>query len=561
MEKIWVESGKAFVTFSLQDIEKTAIVKSLARAFFHPYNRSWSVDIGELERLKSIFPNAQVETIASALPKSGNGNGRDLIADVIEIPNLRKPLYPYQKVGAKFLHERAGAILADAPGVGKTAQAIAMLLLNKRARPAVVVVPATLKTNWVREFFMWSGIEEKIAVVGGRKTNTEIIYDIYESDIIIINYDILVNWADKLAELRPQVLIADEAHKLKTMTTKRYKAFKALRNASKKVVFLTGTPILNRPIELFPLLHLVDPDRWHDEFWYAKRYCAAYQKEIRLPKARQKNGKKTMLVWDKSGASNIDELFKITRDIILRRTKKDVLKDLPDKVRIPVALPIDDTEMKKYISVLEETIRAIVDGRSKGETHHALLQVEVLKQECARIKVNGAIEWIEDFLETGEKLVLFATHHAVIESVKEKFPTNSVVLTGNSSQKQRQDAIDRFQNDPSINLFIGNVQAAGVGITLTASSSVAFWEFGWTPGEMEQAEDRVHRIGQNSESVSAWYLVAEGTIDEKIISLLESKRQIVEAVTDGTVSSFAFSTTDIKVDLMNAIANEAKKLE
>jgi len=245
----------------------------------------------------------------------------------------------------------------------------------------------------------------------------------------------------------------------------------------------------------------------------------------------------------------------------VRRRKEDVLKELPTKRRVPVVLPISNR--KEYEETLSSFINWIRDRmerdrkfqeklqkakseeererlreqylknvNSKAENVEQLTRIEALKQICVKGKMTAAIEWIRSFIEQEEKLVIFATHHHVIDQLYEEFKDVAVKLVGGSNQQQRQEAIDRFQNDSNVKLFIGNIKAAGVGITLTAASNVAFLEFGWTPSEHDQAEDRVHRIGQD-ESVTAWYLVADGTIDEEILALIDEKRKNVTAATDG----------------------------
>lgn len=162
----------------------------------------------------------------------------------------------------------------------------------------------------------------------------------------------------------------------------------------------------------------------------------------------------------------------------------------------------------------------------------ALVKLEALKQVAAEEKLNAVISWIQDFLDTGEKLVLFATHRHIINRLLAAFPTSSIAITGETPQEQRQDAVDAFQTDDTVRLFVGNINAAGVGITLTAASNVAFVELPWRPGDLDQAEDRCHRIGQ-TDSVTAWYLLAADTIDEQVARMLDDKRRVVDATTDG----------------------------
>ena len=433
-----------------------------------------------------------------------------------EIPGLQMELFPFQKKGVAFIEAKDGrALIADMMGLGKTAQSLAWLQLHAGKRPAIVVVPASLKLNWEREAQMWME-NPKVQILSGKKVNTPLI-----GEIIIVNYDVLKSWMGKLQEIKAQVLIIDEIHFVKNNKAQRTKAIKVLGKRIPHIIGLSGTPIVNRPIEAFNALKLIDdtvmPSFWH----YANRYCGA-----------KHNG----FGWDFSGASNTEELHqKLTQTIMLRRKKSDVLTELPDKTYS--ALSVEITNQKEYQTAERNFIAWVrehkgVKAAVKASNAEALAEIEGLKQLCIKGKMKQSVEWIEDFLESGEKLVVFATHKLTINTLMEKFGDRAVKIDGSVSGKARQEAVDRFQDDPSIRLFVGNIKAAGVGITLTAASNVAFLELPWTPGDLSQAEDRCHRIGQKN-AVNIYYLLASGTIDEKIASLIDQKRQVLDSVLDG----------------------------
>ena len=220
---------------------------------------------------------------------------------------------------------------------------------------------------------------------------------------------------------------------------------------------------------------------------------------------------------------------------MLRRKKKDVLKELPAKVWSFIPMELDNR--KEYVQAENNFIKWVHETKGKDAAEKArgaevLSSIEALKQLAVKGKLEQAMDWIEDFLQSGKKLVVFATHKFVIQTLVDEFPDISVKVDGSVSMKKRQEVVDQFQKDKKIKLFIGNIKAAGVGITLTAASDVAFLELPWTPGELEQASDRVHRIGQN-DSVSIYYLLAHETIEDKIATMIDNKRKILDGILDG----------------------------
>jgi SNF2 family DNA or RNA helicase len=221
---------------------------------------------------------------------------------------------------------------------------------------------------------------------------------------------------------------------------------------------------------------------------------------------------------------NLNELHERIKAFVIRRTKTEVMKELPPKIRTTIVLEFDEAERAEYNEYIYEA--------SRTQDHHLAI-IEKAKQAAALGKLPAAINWIEEFLESGEKLVVFANHREITKRIYEKFQDQAVMIIGGISQAERQSAVDRFQDDPNVNLFVGNMEAAGVGITLTAASNVAIIEFPWTPDTVEQAIDRCHRIGQ-TDSVTAWFLVAENTIEESIVDMLQSKAGDIHKIMDNT---------------------------
>lgn len=449
-------------------------------------------------------------------------------------------MYPFQRAGVVYAAEHKRTLIADEMGLGKTVQALASLEVTN-AYPALVIVPAVVKLNWIREANRWLP-HRKVQMLSGRKPYPLEV----DADLVIVNYDLLDAWTEAFKRWSWRGIVADESHYLKNSRAKRTKAAKAIAQNIPVRLLLTGTPVLNRPIELAPQLDVLGYLRDFGGFMgFAKRYCGAYQGRFG---------------WDMSGATNLTELHeRLRRTCMVRRTKDQVLADLPAKQR--AMLPMELADRARYreterelVRWLKERIMADKEWRARiaamGPTAEAeaeemarrkergmgraveLVKIEALKQVAAEEKLAEVNRWIADFLESGRKLVVFGTHKHIIAGILEAFP-GSVSITGDTPAPKRQAIVDAFQDDPNVRLFVGNTQAAGVGITLTSASDVAFVELPWRPGDLTQAEDRCHRIGQ-TDSVTAWYLLAAGTIEERIAKMLDTKRAVVDEATDGT---------------------------
>jgi SWI/SNF-related matrix-associated actin-dependent regulator 1 of chromatin subfamily A len=401
-------------------------------------------------------------------------------------------------------------LLADEPGLGKTIQVLAWLKLYPR-RKSIIVVPASLKWNWGDEIDKWTPEKKYIILSGLTPQRISFKYD-----IVILNYDILHAWVKALKRWGPSVIIADEAHYLKNSKAKRTKAFIKVRAICKYFIALTGTPIVNAPVEFFRVINMVQPGRFPSFWYFVQRYCGA-----------KHNG----FGWDFRGSSNEEELYDIlTKEgIMLRRLKKDVKKDLPSVSRAVIYLSGDKTQ---DIDIDTNTI--------------GLAEVESAKQSCIDLKMPYAKEWISDFLESGEKLVVFVHHRKTTKYLKKYFPF-AKVIDGSVTGSKRQEIVRTFQNDPSCKLLIGNIKAAGVGLTLTAASNCLFLELPWTPAELKQATDRLCRIGQTV-PVTVWFLLVKDSIETKIMKMLDGKNKILSKVLDGTVLS--------KADLLESMKEE-----
>lgn len=423
--------------------------------------------------------------------------------------------YPFQRAGIAYGDlARDRYMIADEQGLGKTIQALGRIEV-KQQFPAIIVCPSAVKVKWARACEQAFGDGRTVQILDG-KTPSKI-----NADLAIINYDILSFWSKAIIAAGPQALVLDESHYIKNRKAKRTVAAKAIAKAvpeSGAVILLSGTPILNRPIELVEQLDVMGRlSDFGGSTGFISRYVGWERNDFAGGNVPVKNG-----------AMNLPELNeKLRSTCFVRRLKKDVLKELPEKRRDVVPIT---TDTKAYAKAYESARNAIRDGLSKAEQ---LAEIQNLRRAAAEAKLNGCIDWIKDFLESGEKLVVFARHRDVQERIYDAFP-GSVRIAGVADQTKqaRQDAMDAFQNDPEVKLAVVSLDAGREGIDLYAASNLAFVELGWNPGVHDQAEDRIHRIGQDRGTMM-YYLLAEGTIDEEMARLIESKRRIKDAATEG----------------------------
>ena len=437
--------------------------------------------------------------------------------EAVELPQeLEESLYDFQKVGVAQIEAWNGnCILGDEMGLGKTIQAIAWARIHPELRPMLCVIPASVKLNWAREFSKWSP-DDQVYIISGRKGTIPEGYSVY-----IINYDILAYHQEALERLGIKIMVLDECHFIKNPQAKRTKACMELGKKTPHVMPISGTPAVNRPIEIYNSIKLTRPHLFTSRWKFAHRYCGASH-----------NG----FGWDFNGSSNIDELHKLLKEsVMIRRLKVDVLPDLPDKIRSVIPLKIDNE--REYQAAERDLISWLEnidpEKASNAERAEALVRFGVLKQLAVKGKMAAAKEWIKDFMEGGDKLVMFAWHRAVIDQFMADYQDQIVKIDGSVDPSKRLAVQDQFNEDENIRLFIGQVKAAGVGLTLTAAPATATIELGWTPGDHDQCEDRIHRIGQEADKVLAYYLVAVGTIEEEIIRLIETKRQNLAQLLDG----------------------------
>lgn len=454
-------------------------------------------------------------------------------------------LAPYQDEGVRYALQRKVTLIADEPGVGKTAQAVAFVncFLPKRV---LIICPASLKVNWSREWAKFTVHDEMSVGIAFSKKGWP------DADVVIVNFERLKKYDSEIKAHTWDVVIIDEAHYIKNPDAERTQCILGRRAKRKhkkrpaqeaiaplrfkKLLMLTGTPLLNQPVDLWVLCQLADPTGLGADYMkFTKRYCAGWN---------------APWGYDTTGASNLDELKRLLKErFMIRRHKADVLKSLPAKRRVVLELPTDglnvSTLLKREIALYDRASQ-VTDVTADFEEQVAKLKdqqvsevVEVVedlaatRQEVALKKLPMVFEFVDNLLDQGEKVIVFAHHHAVADALWGRYGETAAIITGKvTGDTKRQAQVDKFQNDPNCRVFIGQIKAAGVGHTLTAAYSVVFAEIDYTPANLEQAEDRAHRRGQLN-AVTAYYLVLEGSLDAGIIQKVVEKQSVIsQAIND-----------------------------
>jgi SWI/SNF-related matrix-associated actin-dependent regulator 1 of chromatin subfamily A len=426
---------------------------------------------------------------------------------------------PFQKAGIDYAINHPNCLIADEPGLGKTIQALGVINYDPIADNVLVVCPASLKLNWEREAKRWLVRDIPVTVINGTKAKFP------EGGFVILNYELLSKYRSAIDRVSWDVLIFDESHVLKNDKAARTIAALGKWNRNperaitpikaKRRLFLTGTPILNKPIELWTTIHSLDPKTWGSWKDYTAKYCDAHE---------------TRWGWDVNGASNLPELQdKLRARIMVRRLKSEVMTELPPKQRQVIVLP-SKTSVLKREKKFAATLEAMLAGADIPPVEFE--SMSKVRHETAVDKIPDAIDHIKSLMEEHQKLVVMCHHRDVLEAIAEGVQEfGAVRLQGGDSEASKQDAIDRFQNDPGVRIFLGSIRAAGVGITLTAASLLLFVELDWVPGIMTQAEDRIHRIG-TAGSVLIQHLVYADSIDARMAEAIVEKQGIIEQALD-----------------------------
>ena len=532
-------------------------------------------------REQEVFEYIPSVNVLCLLPTKNNAkllNELGYSFDSSALPFLREKkkefpdgLIPFQKEGvSEMLKRDYNTLLADPMGLGKTVQVAVYLKMRKNAYPALVVCPASLKENWCREIKKWCGVDS--VVISGTK-----VEKLKEAKVYIINYDILgtenkkekekelerrrrakengepfrkafiptYGWCKVFEEMELNTIVGDEVQYISGEETIRARAFMQLCKNKKHAtkILVSGTPYETRTSQFYNALHIIDSKIFSSRYQFLMRYCDPI---------------KTRFGWQFKGLSNAEELRQLISKYMIRRNKREVLSQLPPKQRIIVPLSVTKSERKIYNDEDEQFALDIL--QSKKKKSEQIGHIALMKQKAFEAKENACLIWIKEFIEYEGKLVVFIYHHKTYDDLMNKFGKIAVGITGSTPTKQRQQMVDKFQNDEKIKLFVGQIEAAGVGLTLTKSHATCFIEFGKTPAQHLQAEDRVDRIGQEADNIQAYYLVLPDSVDTDAMRVLNSHNSDISEVMDGKKEVMFDKNADMSENILK-MYKQRKKLK
>ena len=444
---------------------------------------------------------------------------------------LRVEPYPYQREGIEYGLDKKRLIIGDEPGLGKTLQSIG-IVDTANAYPCLVICPSSLKINWQREFEKFT---DKSALVldNSVRTTWPYLLKMGMHHVAIVNYESLRKYfvwdikGGKSFRLKdvvfcPQIrmfrsVIIDESHRVKDPSAQQTIFTKGITTGKEWIILLSGTPVVNRPEDLVAQLSIMGRLQ---EFGGRTKFMADYCTDPKDKKAEP--------AVPLSVLSN-----QLYANCMIRREKAKVLPQLPDKTRVDLYVDISNApeynlaaaDLAEYLRQYTECTDWEIRRKMRME---ALVRFMTLRQLATLGKVAQAVDFIRTFLDSGKKLIVFCSLHEVVDALCKAFP-HAVTVTGRDSASSKQVAVDSFQNNPDVQLIVCSIKAAGVGLTLTASSNVAFVELAWTYADCCQCEDRAHRIGQK-DNVTCYYLLGRGTIDQTIYSLIHKKKSIAAEI-------------------------------
>lgn len=435
--------------------------------------------------------------------------------------NLYEALFPFQKEGVRTAIARRGRIMfADEMGLGKSIQAIATAVYFRREWPLLILAPASMVASWHEQILRWlpSVPPQEISVIYDGKVTA------IDGLVTILSYDLAVKLIGLIKRRTYRVIIADECHALRNADTKRSKTLIPLLKDAERAIMLSGTPALSRPVELYPQIQAINQRLFPKFHEYGLRYCA---------------GRHGHFGWDWRGASNLKELQIILEQcIMIRRMKSEVMTQLPRKIRhqIFLKLPIGSKSYKMFqmqaTELLSPHLQAPGTEDSELDTFQKKAEYMALWKLTAELKLPAMLEYVEDLLEAGHKMLIFAHHQSVLDGFQTHFVAKNMAfmrIDGRTPPSERQNICSSFQTDDRIRIALLSITAASTGLTLTKATTVIFAELFFNPGVLVQAEDRAHRIGQ-MDSVNVHYLLAKNTTDDRIWPLILRKLTTLESV-------------------------------
>lgn len=550
----WVHAGDT--VYYLQSTYDERMIPKVAGFGWQPVKKVWyTTDRDRAAKLAEYAVSTEIrdelsgikvhQTVSLAASRAANSK--------MDFPHPEGyDYYPFQKAGVEYSLQRVNTLNCDEMGIGKTIQALGFINCNPHVKTVLVICPASIKSNWIREAERWLIRPFKMAI--GDSKCVPMPEDGY--DFVVINYEVLKKLENnkRVSSIKWDLIIIDEVHYIRNIRTL---GFVSIAGGCKKgddreyrkldaahIIGLTGTPVCNRPAELWPLISLLDPEHWNQKtFWYFhKRYCEV------------KSNGYGMDFKGHASDEKLEELqVRLRETIMIRRLKKDVLTELPPKIRQVVELEYDESDStvvaaikreneyaeRRNTEVLEAAVELakasdddhaykVAIERLEGEQKFLFSEMAAMRKATALAKIPYVIKYVEDQLEESDKVVVAAWHHEMIEAISNHWKNESVAIYGDTPIDQRQQMVDWFQTDPKCRVAVLGIKAAGVGITLTAASVIDVVELPWTPGDLSQVEDRLHRIGQ-TDTVNVYHLVLKDSIDVAMAKTIIEKQEVVEA--------------------------------
>lgn len=565
-----------FVKLDSFSINKNEFLKKQYKAFFEPNDLKWGVRISFLRdflrdcRKRDYFLNlsgsicnyfnvnkkgySSVELEKRKIWLDEHDSNSKGSNDLDEYSlNLNGTLLGYQRGGVSYGIDKGGRLLiADDCGLGKTVQAIALAAYYKNDFPLVIACPKSLLLNWKKEILFWlkkHGITEKDVTVFNSTGKKKVI-----NKIIISSYSILSKNRHRIMNYigAKGILVVDEAHNIKNYQSQTNLGIIELSHFCKRSILMTGTPVLNRPVELFSILNALDPIYWNDYYKFVYEYCDAEMQEISVPKKDGK-GKRKQKILKTNGISNPTKLSKVLRNnYMVRRKKNDVLTQLPEKSRYMLYLDVDEKYNDATNEIIEKESLLISyfiykNGKNIYESKNDYFKFKSnikdnslfeAYEKAGLSKVVSAAEFIEENLEAKGKIILYGHHDSFLNGVKEILlknknikKSNILEINGKTSKNKINEQVEDFQNSEENKVFLLSIKAANSGLTLTSSCFLIMGEMPWTQGISIQCEDRVHRIGQK-EKVGIYYLIADNRFDGHLWNLIVNKSSMSSDVLD-----------------------------
>jgi SWI/SNF-related matrix-associated actin-dependent regulator 1 of chromatin subfamily A len=500
--------------------EALPFVKGIEGRIFHNDGKFWTVPISPqiIQKLKQnrwAFKDDARELAYGPDPDKDKPEDlaiREIPVAGIDETRLNKKLRPYQVLAVKQVCGLDGrAIVSFPPGCGKTAVAASYFRVRLEDAPVLVICPAFLKIHWKREMMEWGGLGSHIC--GGRKPYRPPV----KMPCWIINYDLLQYWQTELIFQKFKTIIIDECQMVSNHETARTDSMLQIAKHTPHIIAVSGTPIKNRPKEFFTILHLLYPDLFPNRYRFYHRWCDPQYGYNGL---------------EFKGATHVEELHAKISGFMIRKEKAELLPELPPKKRYVIPMELSQPEAYKQA---EAEIELLIKQNKRKEAHDALME---LSNTAFPFKKDSVLAWIDDWLEKNpdESLVIMVYHHAVIDYLKEHY-ADAIVIDGRRSAEKRQYLVDEFQEGKK-RILIGQIQAAGIGFTMTKASTMVVAEVCYVPGDLEQMEDRELRLGQLADEVSIYYLVGEGTIEDAMLNSVERKTNSLSRILDGKGATF-----------------------